>query len=313
MEGEQRSPPASYSSPLHSITEPLGCGKRYRSAMHPSTPDSATISRRCLLCGAGAVAALAALPAGALPALADARDQERQIGQQVYNDQRSKGLIIDTSAYYPVLRKIGANISQAAAPHWYTMNFIIVKDTAANAFSVPGGNVYVTEPLLKDAANEEELANVLGHETGHLVLGHVMDRLRKAQTANIVSSILSVFIRNQTTATVLNLLGNYAFLNFSRSQEYQADHEGVILANKANYNPWGMVWFFQELQKLYGNAGFEQYVQDHPSTNDRVTRIEQFFNSDPSQFGKWHNTMTSTSGLLTRTGTGGTKLVINPS
>ena len=257
----------------------------------------ATLSRRCLLCGAGAFAALAALPAGALPAAADAHDQERQIGQQVYNDQRSKGLILDTSPYYATLSKIGANISQAAAPHWYTMNFIIVKDKSANAFSVPGGNIYVTDTLLRDVENEEELANVLGHETTHLVLGHVMDRIHKAQTANIIGTILSVFIRNQTTATVVNLLGNYAFLNFSRAQEYQADHGGVILANKANYNPWGMIWFFQKLQKLYGNAGFEQYVQDHPSTDDRITRIEQFFKSDPAQFGRWSNAKTVTSGL----------------
>jgi predicted Zn-dependent protease len=270
--------------------------------MNPTAPTPhSTLSRRCLLCGAGAFAALAALPAGALPAAADAHDQERQIGQQVYNDQRSKGLILDTSPYYATLRKIGGNISQAAAPHWYTMNFIVVKDTSANAFSVPGGNVYVTDTLLRDVENEEELANVLGHETGHLVLGHVMDRLHKAQTANIVSTILSVFIRNQTTASMVNLLGNYAFLNYSRSQEYQADHEGVILANKANYNPYGMVWFFQKLQKLYGNAGFEQYVQDHPSTDDRISRIEAFFNSDPSQFGRWQNSKTVTSGLAQST------------
>ena len=281
--------------------------------MNPSpTVSSSTLSRRCLLCGAGAMAALAALPAGSLPAAADAHDQERQIGQQVYNDQKSKGLIVDSSPYYPVLRKIGGNISQAAAPHWYTMNFIVVKGTSANAFSVPGGNIYVTEALLHDSENEEELANVLGHETGHLVLGHVMDRVRKAQTANIIGTILSIFIRNQNTATMVSLLGNYAFLNYSRAQEYQADHEGVILAGKANYNPYGMEWFFQKLQKLYGNAGFEQYVQDHPSTDDRINRIQQFFNSDPAQFGKWQNTMTSKSGLATSNGSD-TRLIITPS
>jgi predicted Zn-dependent protease len=281
--------------------------------MSPSIAGhSPTLSRRCLLCGAGAFAALAALPAGALPAAADAHDQERQIGQQVYDDQRKRGQILDTSPYYPVLRKVGANISQAAAPHWYRMNFIVVKGTSANAFSVPGGNIYVTDALLRDSENEEELASVLGHETGHLVLGHVMDRLHKAQTANIIGSILSIFIRNQTTATMLNLLGNYAFLNFSRSQEYQADHEGVILANRAKYNPWGMVWFFQKLEKLYGNAGFEQYVQDHPSTADRVSRIEQFFNSDPAQFGKWSNKLTSKSGLATSSGSDN-RLIYTPS
>jgi len=263
---------------------------------------SAGLSRRCLLCGAGALVALYALPGGALPAAADAHDQERQIGQQVYSDLRSKNQILDASPYYPVLRKIGANISQAAAPHWYPMNFIVVKGSQANAFSVPGGNIYVNEALLHDSENEEELASVLGHETGHLVLGHVMDRLHKAQTANIVGTILGLFIHNQNTAVAVNMLGNYAFLNFSRAQEYQADHEGVILAAKANYNPWGMVWFFRKLEKLYGSSGFEQYVQDHPATADRINRISTFFQSDPAQFGRFADTMTSTAGLATSSG-----------
>ena len=254
-----------------------------------------------MLCGAGAFVALAAID-GRLPAAADAHDQERQIGAQVYNQLRSQNQILDSSAYYPILRSIGDRISAAAQPHWYTMNFIVVKGAQANAFSVPGGNIYVTESLLQDAENDEELANVLGHETGHLVLGHVMDRIHKAETANVIGNILSIFVRNANTVEVVNLLGNYAFLNFSRSQEYQADHEGVILASQAKYNPWGMVWFFRKLEKLYGDAGFEQYVEDHPSTNDRIKRIEAFFASDPAQFAAFRDQMTSTAGLATSSG-----------
>lgn len=260
--------------------------------------NAGRLNRADMLRGMGALA-LTTASAVALPgtALADAHDQERQIGQQVYNDLKSKGQIIGTSPYYPVLRAVGGRIAAINQPRWYNQNWIIVKGDQANAFSVPGGNVYVNEALLKNAENEDELASVLGHETGHLVLGHVMDRIHKAQTAQIVGGILGIFIHNQMTYDLVNFVGSYAFLNFDRAQEYQADHEGVILAAKANYNPWGMVWFFQKLQKLYGNAGFEQYVQDHPSTNDRITRIKQFFSSDPSQFAMWHDKMTSTSGL----------------
>jgi len=271
------------------------------------------LSRADVLRGMGAVA-LTTASAMALPgtALADAHDQERQIGQQVYNDLRSKGQILDTSPYYPVLRAVGDKIAGVNQPRWYNQNWLIVKGNQANAFSVPGGNIYVNEALLKNAENVDELASVLGHETGHLVLGHVMDRIHKAQQAQIVGTILSLFIHNQGTFNLVNFLGSYAFLNFSRAQEYQADHEGVILAGKAGYNPYGMVWFFQKLEKLYGNSGFEQYVQDHPSTSDRITRIEQFFNSDPTQFGKWQNKMTSSSGLATSNGSDA-KLIYNPS
>ena len=265
---------------------------------HPKSPS---ISRRCFLCGAQGLA-LSAAALAVMPelALADSNSQERAIGVQVYNDLRQKNQILEQSPYYSVVRSVGARISRAAAPHWYTMNFIIVKGDKANAFSVPGGWVYVNETLLRNAENEEELASVLGHETGHIVLGHVMNRLHQAQNLNIMFAIGSLFVRSQGAANLFNvaeLTANYGFLNFSRQQEYQADHEGVILANGAGYNPWGMVWFFQKLEKLYGNSGFEQFVQDHPATKDRIARIESFFSSDQAAFGKWSRTIAARPGL----------------
>jgi len=251
--------------------------------------------------------------ASALPtqALADAHDQERQIGNQVYQQLRSQNQIEDTSPWYAALRAVGDKIAAANQPRWYNQNWILVKGNDVNAFSVPGGNVYVNDALMAQAENQDELASVLGHETAHLVLGHVMDRIHKAQTAQIVGSVLSIFIHSQATFDLVNYLGSYAFLNFSRAQEYQADHEGVILAGQAGYNPWGMVWFFNKLEKLYGNAGFEQYVQDHPATSDRIARIEQFFKSDPNQFAKYSSKLTVTSGLTKSTTD--TQLIYKPS
>lgn len=261
---------------------------------------SSKVSRRTWICGVCAAGAAASLPAFEQPVLAD-EAQERGIGQQVYADQRKQGQVVDQSGYYTVLREVGANISKAAQPHWWPMNFVIVKGTQPNAFSTPGGWVFVNEALLKYAASNDELANVVGHETGHIVLGHVMNRIRQAQNLNLLFTIGSIFARSQGAANALGVaeLGaNYGYLNFSRQQEYQADHEGVILASKAHYNPYGMLWFFRTLEKISGNSsGFEQYVQDHPATPDRITRLQQFFNSDPGQFGRWKDNKTITSGL----------------
>lgn len=275
--------------------------------------DTPTFSRKSWLCGVCALGATVAAPPFAEVALADDHAQEIDIGRQVYADQRKQGLVIDASPYYPVLRAVGARISQAAQPHWWPMTFVIVKGQQANAFSVPGGWVYVNEGLLQHAGNEDELANVVGHETGHIVLGHVMNRLRQAQRLNLLFTLASLFVHTQGQATVFNLAqfgANYGFLNFDRQQEYQADHEGVILAARANYNPWGMIWFFRTLIKLYGNAGgFEAYVQDHPPTKDRIARIEQFFQANPQLFARWHDVAHSTSGLPTSGSN--TRLIIN--
>ncbi len=262
-----------------------------------------------MLGGIAAMAAAFAMSGQTGPALADSHDQERQIGQQVYNDLRNKRQIIDDSPYYPVLRTVGRRISDAAQPHWYPLNFIIVKGKQANAFSVPGGYVYVNEALLHAAANQDELAAVLGHETGHLVLGHVMNRINQAQKFSLIGAIAGIFIRNPNVANIANFALNYGYLNFNRSQEYQADHEGVILAAAAGFNPWGEVWFFRKLEKLYGNAGFEQYVQDHPAASDRIARIESFMRSDPAHFARWHDAMLISNGLATSGS--GTHLVLD--
>jgi predicted Zn-dependent protease len=93
--------------------------------------------------------------------------------------------------------------------------------------------------------------------------------------------------------------GNYTFLNFSRQQEYAADQRGAYLAAKAGFNPWGTVWYFEELLRVAGDAGFEQYTQQHPSTSDRIARVEAYFKENPAVFGRWRNVMTSTAGLPT--------------
>lgn len=258
---------------------------------------------------AAAFAALA-LAAQSVPALADSHAYERQIGAQVYNDLRSKGQIVYESPYYPVLREVGSRISNAAAPHWYAMNFIIVKGNQANAFSVPGGNVYVNEALLRAVENRDELAAVLGHETGHLVLGHVMRRIQEARNYNIGLSILSLFVRTPLQASVANLLANYSFLNFNRQQEYQADNEGIYLASKAGYNPYGEVWFFRKLMKISGDAGFEQYVEDHPSTKDRIARIDAALRNDPATFARYTDRMPVPSDGLPTAGAN-TRLTLN--
>ncbi len=273
------------------------------------------LSRRSWICGVCAAAGSAlALPSFALEAAADDHAQERQIGQQVYADQRKQGQVLDASPYYPVLRSVGVKISNAAQPHWWPMNFVVVKGTQANAFSVPGGWVYVNEALLKNAGNEAELASVVGHETGHIVLGHVMNRIQQAQNVSIALGIASILFHSPGGAnalTVAELVAGYGFLNFSRQQEYQADHEGVILAGTAGYNPWAMIWFFQKLQKLYGDAGFEQYVQDHPSTPDRIARLETFFKSEPAEFARWSSQPIAAPGLPLATGPSA-QLVLTP-
>ncbi|MDB5095234.1 MAG: peptidase Ste24p [Candidatus Eremiobacteraeota bacterium] len=237
----------------------------------------------------------------AAPAQADQSDDET-MGLGVYDDLKAKGQVVEGSPYLPILRRVGDRLSAAARPHWFTERFYVVRGNQINAFSAPGGYVFVNEGLLRTINNTDELANVLGHETAHLVLGHVQAKVQQQKRKSFLTNIGKALTGkgstgSQNTFDAATQIGNYSFLNFTRQQEYAADELGAKLAAKAGYNPWGTVWFFNELGRLVGDAGYEQYVQEHPSTSDRTERIARYLR-DGTAYARWKNRPPTTTGLV---------------
>ena len=220
----------------------------------------------------------------------------------MYRDLVDKGQIVDDSPYAAVLQRVGRRIAAAAGKQWYTERFYVVRGNQINAFSAPGGLVFVNEGLLRGVDNVDELANVLGHETGHIVLGHVHARNNVQQQETFAKRIGGLFVHTthaKNTYDIATGAANYAFLNFSRQQELAADEYGADLAAKAGYNPWGSVWFFQEVERVDGDAGYEKYLQHHPSTSDRIAKIETHFRAQPRRFAHFGAMPPSTAGLPT--------------
>lgn len=260
-----------------------------------------SFTERCLAAALSLAFVLLSPPARAC---ADQHDDDAALGQKVYDDLKAKLQIVDNSKYLPVLRGVGAKVALAAQPHWFDERFYVVRGNDVNAFSAPGGFVFVDEGLLRALNNVDELANVLGHETAHLVLGHVQARTNQANRTGLLLGVGKLVTGKasqgvQNTFDVATKMGTYTFLNFSRQQEYAADELGAKLAAKAGYNPWGTVWFFDELQRLVGDSGYEQYVQQHPSTSDRVAKIEEFLHENSSEYARWKNQPPRTTNLPT--------------
>jgi predicted Zn-dependent protease len=255
---------------------------------------------RCL----AAASSLALVLIASAPVRADQHDDDSALGQKVYDDLKVKLQIVDDSHYLPVLRRVGAKVALAAQPHWFEERFYVVRGNDVNAFSAPGGFVFVDEGLLRALNNVDELANVLGHETAHLVLGHVQAKATQANRTGIFAGVGKILTSKssqgvQNTFDVATKMGNYSFLNFSRQQEFAADELGAKLAAQAGYNPWGTVWFFEQLQRLVGDSGYEQYVQQHPSTSDRVAKIEQYLHNNAAEYARWKNRQPPTTSLPT--------------
>jgi predicted Zn-dependent protease len=258
-----------------------------------------------------AMAAAGLFTIAVLPGIAGAQNQdaqeqqtEVQIGQQFYQQLQQKGEIIKASPDYAVLNLIAQRIKRVADPQYFQpFTFILVHESQPNAFAVPGGNVYVTDSLMKFVENREELAGVLCHETSHDINHDVVNNMIKDQRAQQNTTIVASIANLLTGGRIANLITTGAGLelslrvqHFSRDVETAADLKGADTCARAGSNPWGMVWLFERFEKA-SSGGQLEILSDHPTDEKRIAALRDHFHRNPSLFGRFPSTIADATPL----------------
>lgn len=172
--------------------------------------------------------------------------------------------------------------------------FVLLGSTKANAFSLPGGKVFVTRGLASILRSEAELAGVIGHEMAHVTLRHTNQRLAKRferQSPVLVpAAVLSILVPKEIIAPVVGSvtpvieIGGAPFsLRFDRGQEYEADAFGVRYMVRAGYHPRGQHRVLERLLDLGGSGG-PAFLSTHPAGRDRIERLDRLVEGE---FGGW--------------------------
>lgn len=245
--------------------------------------------RKAFLCATAAALCLAGSARSPLAAQASNQDEEVQMGQEVFNELKAKGEIVESSPLYDVLKPIADAITRAAQPQYnHPFKFYLVHETQPNAFATPGGNVYVVDSLLYFVKNRDELAGTLCHEVSHTIHHDTVTLMEKQQRIE-AREIGAAVLLGPTRAHVLAilLLGKLHSLSYSRDVESRADITGSDVCAATGYNPHGLVWLFQDFQ----NANMDdvpQLLSDHPGNQNRVNALEKHFRKNPSVFGKFN-------------------------
>lgn len=190
----------------------------------------------------------------------------------------------DVAARSAYVRQIGARVTAQSniagggnAFHITTLNSPVM-----NAFAVPGGYLYVTRQLVGLMNDEAELASVLGHEAGHIAARHSSERKR----AGLLSQLLAVGVGVVTGSSQLGSLAGQVstglFLNYSRSQEFEADDLGVRYIAAAGYDPLASADFLNSLGAATSletraagrndERSVPNWARTHPLSADRVKR-----------------------------------------
>ncbi|MBU4226780.1 MAG: M48 family metalloprotease [Candidatus Atribacteria bacterium] len=202
-------------------------------------------------------------------------NKEQKLGKKLSEDIEKKYEVIEDLNQNSLITEIGNKLARASDLHGMSYHFKILKMDGPNAFSIPGGYVYVTYDLFDYVQSDDELAGILAHEIAHIVHNHALKQTRD-NTKYTLLTILAVLLTREPDVGVLGKLTTITLLNqYSREYEEEADLTATNLLIKAGYNPVGFLTF---LERLHTREMFKPEVnlgifQTHPDTENRITYV----------------------------------------
>lgn len=176
-----------------------------------------------------------------------------------------------------VARRIISSISPELISPDTQWRIFVVESPVANAFVLPGGEIFVFTGILPIAGNEDGLAAIIGHEVAHKLARHSAEKLSFYQFFSVASSVLQVLIMGDFGTPLRDLLQQlFLFLPFSRKCETEADYIGILLMAKACYDPEQAVGLWQRMSQASKGRQPPPFMSTHPSNEARVEKIKEW-------------------------------------
>jgi len=211
---------------------------------------------------------------------------------QQYNEVLQKSKLSTDNQKVAMVRRVGNRVAKAAESFLaetghkdlikdFQWQFNLIEDDeTANAWVMPGGKAAVYTGILPFTQDETGLAVVLGHEVGHALANHGNERMSQELLANMGGTALSVALSSQPQVTQELAMAAFGagasigvLLPYSRLQESEADHIGLILMARAGYDPREALPFWQRMNASPGSRPPE-LLSTHPAPETRIANIQ---------------------------------------
>ena len=169
--------------------------------------------------------------------------EEIRIGQGMAETLLGARPLHDDAELQHYVNEVGMWVARQSERANLPWHFGVNDSDHINAFAAPGGYIIVTKGMLRQLRNEAELAGVLGHEVAHVVQKHHLNALRKSAFANLLGEGVAGATRSKHSELVKQLSGPTKELyarGLDKSDEFEADRMGVVLATRAGYDPYGL-------------------------------------------------------------------------
>ncbi|MCK9274125.1 MAG: M48 family metallopeptidase [Syntrophales bacterium] len=215
------------------------------------------------------------------------------LSQNQYQEFIASHQVVQNKSEAKMVKDVGMRIKNAVETYLsengmsdriegYNWEFNLIDEPSRNAWAMPGGKVVIYTGILPVTRNETGLATVMGHEIAHVVAGHGNERMSQALLTQLGGQALQAALSTKPQLTQQLFMAAFGLgaqvgvlLPYSRLQEKEADHLGLIFMAMAGYNPRAAVDFWQRMMAAESGASPPQFLSTHPAGPNRIDNIQE--------------------------------------
>jgi predicted Zn-dependent protease len=210
--------------------------------------------------------------------------QAEALGVDSYRQVLSQSKLIQSGPEFDRVVRVGKRIAQISDQPGLPWEFNLIDDPKTiNAFCLPGGKVAVYTGILPVTRDDAGLAVVLGHEIAHAIARHGSERMTDQLALQVGQAGLSTLLKDKSPQTQQVVLAAYGagatvgvLLPFSRGQESEADHIGLIYMARAGYDPKEAPGFWKRMASASTGGGPPAFLSTHPASETRIRQLEEW-------------------------------------
>jgi MAF protein len=204
-------------------------------------------------------------------------DREVAMGKAIAKEVEKEYKLAEDPLLQKRVEDIGKKIAAVCDRKDIDYHFYVLNEDEVNAFSLPGGYVYINKGLIEKVSSDDELAGVIGHEVAHIVARHSIKKLQAAQGYTILRILVAQAPGGGEVGAAADAAVTEVMLGYSREDELLADQLGTRYSKLAGYDPHAMIKFLTKLQDINRHKPLRPrtYYKTHPYVPDRVRVVKQ--------------------------------------
>ncbi len=209
-------------------------------------------------------------------------DKEVELGRKLARRVEHELTVVADEPLQQRVSTIGERLVAICDRRELVYHFAVVQDEGVNAFSLPGGYVFINDGLIKKTASDDELAAVMAHEIAHITARHAVKRYESSLGLQL-AHLAALATRQGAAIHGMGIAAQAARLSYARQDELEADRLGVKYMKAAGLDPTAMLAFLEKLHDLHGDKTHylprgvvrPQYALTHPYVPERIRAVKE--------------------------------------